>query len=144
MISLHFRTYGVFVISDYFPSLSFVTEIQGIREKMQKVVQQIYKQLDEIIDFAEHERRRMDHTQEPEEDRDQDFVDLLLATPSHDGVGTLDHETIRGIVMVSPLHHPTLRVQASEAITSFKLRILILSISCRTCCLREQRRNRLH
>ncbi|KAG0591805.1 hypothetical protein M758_1G216800 [Ceratodon purpureus] len=99
VISLHFRTYAVFVISDYFPSLSFITDAQGMKEKMQKVVEQIYKALDEIIDFEEHHRRRMDHANDPEADRDQDFVDLLLATPSHDGVGTLDHETIRGIVM---------------------------------------------
>ena len=112
IISLHFRMYGVFVITDYFPSLSFITNAQGMREKMQQVVEKIYEMLDKIIDFEEHEQRRMDHAHKPEADCNQDFVDLLLATPSLDKVGTLDHETIRGVVMVSPLHpvhHSTLR-----------------------------------
>lgn len=65
ILSLHFRSYAVFVISDYIPSLRFITNPQGTREKIQTVVDRINKKIDEIIDFEEHEKRRMNQNHKP-------------------------------------------------------------------------------
>jgi len=100
ILNIHFVSYAVFVISDYIPSLGFVTTWQGTREKMQQIAAKIHKKLDEIIDIEGRLERRKLLTPEQEASCEKDFVDLLLSTPAHDGHGTLDHETVRGVVMV--------------------------------------------
>lgn len=99
ILNLHFASYAVFVISDYFPSLGFVTTLQGTREKMKKIAEQIHKKMDEIIDLEGREARRKSRSAEEEACWEKDFVDLLLETPAHDGQGTLDHETVRAVVV---------------------------------------------
>lgn len=94
IVTMHFASYAIFVISDYIPCLSFITKLQGTHERMHKIADMIHKKLDDILDFKGREQRRK---QVP--DYEKDFVDLLLETPSHDGVGTLDHVTVRAVVL---------------------------------------------
>lgn len=104
IVSMHFRAYATFVISDYIPWLSFITKLQGIREKMKKLADRINKKVDAIIEFENHEKRRMNQNHGPgaaERAKERDFVELLLSTPSHDASSALDYDTIRGVVMVS-------------------------------------------
>lgn len=99
ILKIHFSSYAIFVVSDYIPCLRFITKLQGIRGKFQQIADKIHKKMDEIIDINGHERRRIDANHKQDADRKKDFVDLLLETTSHDGKGTLDHETVRGVVM---------------------------------------------
>lgn len=101
ILKIHFSSYAIFVVSDYIPCLRFITKLQGIRGKFQQIADKIHKKMDEIIDINGHERRRIDANHKQDADRKKDFVDLLLETTSHDGKGTLDHETVRGVVMVN-------------------------------------------
>ena len=100
ILKMHFTSYAIFVISDYIPCLSFITRLQGTRERMQNIADTIHKKLDEILDLEGREQRRKNLNEEEEANCEKDFVDLLLETPSHDGVGTLDHVTIRAVVLV--------------------------------------------
>lgn len=100
ILNIHFASYAVFVISDYIPALGFVTTWQGTREKMKKIAEKIHKKMDEILDLKGREARRTGRSVEEEAGWEKDFVDLLLATPAHDGQGTLDRETVRGVVLV--------------------------------------------
>lgn len=69
---------------------------------MNKKIEEINKKLDEIIGFEEREKWSMDQNYKPGAvGRERDFIDLLLSTPPHDSCGSVDHETIRGVVMVS-------------------------------------------
>ncbi|KAG0605005.1 hypothetical protein M758_9G025200 [Ceratodon purpureus] len=99
ILKMHFTSYAIFVISDYIPCLSFITRLQGTRERMQNIADTIHKKLDEILDLEGREQRRKNLNEEEEANCEKDFVDLLLETPSHDGVGTLDHVTIRAVVL---------------------------------------------
>jgi hypothetical protein len=129
ILIMHFTSYAIFVISDYIPFLGFITRLQGTKEKMQNIADRIHKKLDEILDLKGREQRRKNLTQE-ETNCEKDFVDLLLETPSHDGVGTLDHETVRAVVLVRILF-----VSNSNHSSNIYLPCLAYNIEPDHCCI---------
>lgn len=98
MVDQTFKAVGAFVISDYVPSLNFVTKLQGLHSKLEKIRDFREKLAGPLIDIEGHKKRALERGND--EDYVPDFVDVLLAAPLEDGNLPSDR-TVTLLVLVS-------------------------------------------
>ncbi|BFG32445.1 hypothetical protein CerSpe_187190 [Prunus speciosa] len=85
---------GTVSIGDYIPWLSWLSHINGLGAKLDKVA----KQLDDFIDTAVQEH--MDHSSKSGDDDQKDFLDVLLAIQKENLKGIpIDRVSIKGIIL---------------------------------------------
>ncbi|CAL2261264.1 unnamed protein product [Prunus armeniaca] len=95
---------GTVNFGDYIPWLSWLSHINGLGAKLDKVA----KQLDDFIDTAVQEH--MNHSSKSGDDDQKDFLDILLAIQKENLAGIpIDRVSIKGIIlwtMTELLRHP--------------------------------------
>lgn len=96
-----FVAFSSFVISDYIPSLSFISKLQGVHTKFEKLIKLTMALAKRIFEVEKHreqaKRRLLQHN--TDEDYVPDFVDVLLAAPLEDGQPLPDHDTTTVLVV---------------------------------------------
>lgn len=75
------------IISDFVPSLGFITKLQGIYSQLEEFHKFDKEVVDRIFEPQKHRERAQERLQHPEEDDkyEADFVDVLQAAPLEDG-----------------------------------------------------------
>lgn len=96
-----FVAFSSFVISDYIPSLSFVSKLQGIHTKFENLVKSTMELAERIFEVEKHREQAKRRLLQQNTDKDYvpDFVDVLLAAPLEDGQPLPDHETTTVLVV---------------------------------------------
>ncbi len=90
---------GAFIIGDHIPSLKWLTKLQGVEAKMQKLDEKLTKSFQRLLD--EHAKATPNTRDSKNDDLPKDFMDGLLKMPSEDGTGPLPQRTLKPLVMVS-------------------------------------------
>ncbi|CAN5968622.1 unnamed protein product [Sphagnum jensenii] len=88
---------GAFIIGDHIPSLKWLTKLQGVEAKMQKLDEKLTKSFQRLLD--EHAKATPNTRDSKNDDLPKDFMDVLLKMPSEDGTGSLPLCTLKPLVM---------------------------------------------
>ncbi|XP_016651077.1 PREDICTED: cytochrome P450 71A24-like [Prunus mume] len=86
---------GIVNIGDYVPWLSWLSHVNGLGAKLDKVA----KQLDDFIDTVVQEH--MNHSSRSGDDDQKDFLDILLAIQKENSAGIpIDRVSVKGIILI--------------------------------------------
>lgn len=106
LIEVTVAWFSKIIISDFVPSLSFITKLQGIYSQLEEFHKFDKEVVDRIFDLQKHRERAQERLQQQHHDEEEeyvaDFVDVLLAAPLEDGkrLPDTDISTILSVRMI--------------------------------------------
>lgn len=90
LINVTVAWFSKIIISDFVPSLSFITKLQGIYSQLEEFHKYDKEVVDRIFEPQKHRERAQERLQQQEEEYVADFVDVLQAAPLEDGKSLSD------------------------------------------------------
>jgi len=105
LIGRSFQIISTLIISDFVPSLSFITKLQGWPKKLEALQEWTYAMAAGMSDIEKHRQRaELGNGALTDENYVPDFLDRLLQTPLDDGKILPDKNLILVMFFVRSLH----------------------------------------